>query len=73
MIVATRCHHSSTKLLNFIYSEKATKLCGISTLLLSKVHTVKGKVEFFQNFVAFAEYMSFTVYYSDAASRVGGL
>ena len=46
-------------ILNFIYSEKATKFCEISTLLLSEVHTDKSKVEISQNFVAFSEYMNF--------------
>ena len=45
--------------LKFIYSEKATKFCEISTLLLSTVHTDKIKVEILQNFVAFLEYMNF--------------
>ena len=31
--------------LKFIYSEKATKFCEISTLLLSVVHEDKSKVE----------------------------
>ena len=43
----------------FIYSEKATKFCKISTLLLTTVHTVKSKVEISENFVAFSEYMNF--------------
>ena len=46
-------------LLKFVYSEKATKLCEISTLLLSYVVPVKSKVEISQNFVAFSEYMNF--------------
>ena len=46
-------------LLKFIYSEKATKFCEISTLLLSYVVPVKSKVEISQNFVAFSEYMNF--------------
>ena len=45
--------------LKFVYSEKATKFCEISTLLLSTVHTDKCKVEISQNFVAFSEYMNF--------------
>ena len=45
--------------LKFVYSEKATKFCEISTLLLSTVHTDKSKVEISQNFVAFSEYMNF--------------
>ena len=44
----------------FVYSEKATKFCEISTLILSPVHTDKSKVEILQNFVAFSEYMNFT-------------
>ena len=44
----------------FMCSEKATKFCEISTLLLSYVVPVKGKVEILQNFVAFSEYMNFT-------------
>ena len=44
----------------FVDSEKATKFCEISTLLLSTVHTDKSKVEILQTFVAFSEYMNFT-------------
>ena len=46
-------------MLKFIYSEKATKFCEISTLLLSYVVPVKGKMEISQNIVAFSEYMYF--------------
>ena len=45
--------------IKFIYSEKATKFCEISTLILSYVVQVKSKVEISQNFVAFSEYMNF--------------
>ena len=45
--------------LKFIYSEKATKFCENSPLLLSSVVPVKNKVEISQDFVAFAEYMNF--------------
>ena len=45
--------------IKFVYSEKATKFCEISTLLLSTVHTDKSKVEILQNIVAFSEYMNF--------------
>ena len=48
--------------IKFVHSEKATKFCEISTLLLSAVHTDKSKVEILQNFVAFSEYMNFTKY-----------
>ena len=45
--------------LKFIYSEKATKFCEISTLLLSYVVPVKSKIEISQNFVAFSKCMNF--------------
>ena len=41
----------------FIYSEKATKFCKISTLLL---FYVVPKVEILQNFVSFSEFTNFT-------------
>ena len=47
--------------LKFIYTEKATKFCEIFILLLTTVHTVKSKGKISQNFVAFSEYMNFTV------------
>ena len=46
-------------ILQFIYSEKATKFCEISTLLLSVCTVDKSKVEISQNFVAFSEYTNF--------------
>ena len=48
-------------LLKFIYSEKATKICEISTLLLTVCTVVKSKVEISQNFVAFSEYLNFSL------------
>ena len=45
--------------LKFIYFEKATKFCEISTLLLSYVVPVKSKVDISQNFVASSEYINF--------------
>ena len=45
--------------IKFVYSEKATKFCEISPLLLSTVHTDKSKVEISQNFVAFSKSMNF--------------
>ena len=45
----------------FIYSEKATMFCEISSVDLSYVVPVKSIVEISQNFVAFSEYMNFTV------------
>ena len=50
-------------LLKFIYSEKATKFCEISTLFLSYVVPVKSKVEILQKFVAFSEYRNSTSLY----------
>ena len=50
------------QVLKFIYSEKATKFCEIFTLLLSYVVPVKSKVEISQNFLAFSEYMNFTLF-----------
>ena len=48
-------------MVKFIYSEKATKVCEIFTLLLSYVVPVKSNVKISQNFVAFSEYMNFTM------------
>ena len=50
-------------MLKFIYSEKATKICEISTVDLSYVVMVKSTVEISQNCVAFSEYMNFTNMY----------
>ena len=50
----------AAKVLKFIYSEKATKFCEVSTLLLSVCTVDKSKVEISQNFVAFSEYTNFT-------------
>jgi hypothetical protein len=47
------------KNVKLMYSEKATKFCKISTLLLSYVVPVKSKVEILHTFVAFSEYMNF--------------
>ena len=47
-------------MLKFIYSEKATKFCEISTLLaLIGTTQDKSKVEISHNFLAFSEYMNF--------------
>ena len=46
-------------LAKFVYSDKATKFCEISTLLLSYVVPVKSKVKISRNFVASSEYMNF--------------
>ena len=43
-----------------MYSEKDTKFCKFSTLLLSYVVPVESKVEILQNFVSFSEYTNFT-------------
>ena len=55
----TKIKIKALKIVKFIYSEKATKFCEISTLLLSYVVLVKCKVEISQNFVVFSEYMNF--------------
>ena len=47
--------------IKFICSEKATKFWEIFPLLLTTVHTVKSKGKISQNFVAFSEYMNFTI------------
>ena len=44
--------------LKFIYFEKATKFCEISTLLLTGTTLDKSKVDISQNFMAFSEYMN---------------
>ena len=50
----------NSRLLKFIYSEKATKFCKIFPLLLTLCTVVKSKGKIAQNFVAFSEYMNFT-------------
>ena len=52
--------YHSLSFLKFIYSEKATKFCEISTLLLSVGTVDKSKVDISENFVAFLEYTNFT-------------
>ena len=47
------------RLIKFICSEKATKLCKISTVDLTGTTKDKSTVEILQNFVAFSEYMNF--------------
>ena len=47
--------------LKFIYSEKATTFCDISTGDLSYVAKVKSTVEILQDFVAFSEFMNFNI------------
>ena len=43
----------------FIYYEKATNFCEISTIDLSYVVMIKSAVEILQTFVGFSEYMNF--------------
>ena len=45
--------------LKFIYSEKATKYCKISTVDLTVTIQDKSTVKISQHFVAFSEYMNF--------------
>ena len=54
----------------FIYSEKATKFCEISTLILSVCTVDKSKVEILQIFVAFSEYTNFKAFYKAALFKV---
>ena len=49
-------------MIKFIYSEKATKCCKISTVDLSYVVPVKSMVEILPNVEAFSEYMNFKLY-----------
>ena len=49
----------SNNFVKFIYTEKTTKFCEISTVDLSYVVPVKSTVKISQNFVAFSEYMNF--------------
>ena len=58
-LVKTHLRVMDCQRVKFIYSEKATKFCEISTLLLFNVVPVKSKEEISQNFVAFSEYMNF--------------
>jgi hypothetical protein len=39
------CHTKQTRIVKFIYSEKVTKFCEISTLLLTSATKDKSKVE----------------------------
>ena len=47
--------------LKFIYSEKATKFCKISTVGLTGTAYDKSMVEILQNFVTLSEYMNFNI------------
>ena len=53
------CELKNLGFLKFIYPEKATKFCEISTLFLSVCTVDKIRVEISQNFVAFSEYTNF--------------
>ena len=46
---------------SYIYSEKATKFCKISTVDLTGTTKDKFTVEISQNFVTFSEYMNFNI------------
>ena len=53
-------HHGFfLNLKKFIYSEKATKFCKISTLFWLALTEDKSKVEILQNCVAFSKYINF--------------
>ena len=54
--------HNLAKCIKFIYSEKATKFCEIFPLLTFEcMYCSKSKVEILKIFVAFSEYMNFTL------------
>ena len=48
-------------MVKFIYSEKATKFCEITTIDMTVTVQDKSMVEISQNFVAFSEYMNFNM------------
>ena len=50
--------HDPPNQVKFVYIEKATKICDISTLLLTCTTQAKSQVKISQNFVAFSEYMN---------------
>ena len=50
-----------TLLVNFIYSEKATKFCKITTVDLSYVEPVKSTVEILQNFMTLLRFDYFNL------------
>ena len=52
---------SQRESVKFIYSEKATKFCEISTLPLSVCTLDKSKVEISPSFVAFSDYTNFKI------------
>ena len=56
--------------LKFIYFEKATNFCEMSSADLSYVVTVKSMVEISQNFVYFSEYMNFTPAYCNIENDI---
>ena len=58
--------------LQFIYSVKATKFCEIFPLLLNVCIVVKSKGKISQSFVAFSEYMNFTVLISQLRQYISG-
>ena len=60
---------TSFRIIKFIYSEKTTKFCEIFILLLSYVVPVKSKEKILQNFVAFSEYINFTLSWCDVLTN----
>ena len=59
MQLSQNVHINVVKVIKFIYSEKATKFCEISTLLLTRTTQDISKGEISHYFVAFSEYMNF--------------
>jgi hypothetical protein len=56
--------------LKFMYFEKATKFCEISTLLFTSTTEDKSKVEISKMFVTFSEYVNFSILYFNAGLDV---
>ena len=69
LVIFQKCLLSRTKVLlieycgrlsiKFIYSEKATNFCKISTVHLTYIETVTSMVDILQNFVALSEFINF--------------
>ena len=59
LIVSPFCPTCFNILVKFIYSDKATNFCKISTVDLFCVVTVKSTMDILPNFAPFSEYMNF--------------
>ena len=63
-------YNNNTDVVKFIYSEKATKFCEISTVDLTVTTQDKSTVEIWQKFVAFSEYMNFTMHFISRNTKI---